>query len=402
RRSELIAQVEQHRAVAARAAAEAAEARSRLGSLLQGDTGRDPDGSLLDLAGALRAEQQRVGGVLGRTRTRIDALRSAQAAVTAHERTAALLADPLAEAGFADADAARAALLTDDQARDLRARVQAVEDMAAEAAAVLREPPPDELTSPDPGDAATAALRLAEARSTVLAAEEAAQQAERVHATAADRWQAAQQLAARLDDAITDWLPAAAEHQHADGLTRLVRGTSADNRLQMRLSAYVLATRLDQVVDAANVRLARMRDRRFLLRRTDRAASRRTRAGLDLEVLDQWTGVARAPSSLSGGETFVVSLTLALGLADVIAQETGGVELETLFIDEGFGMLDADTLDDVLDRLDELRAGGRSVGVVSHVSEMRARIPVQVRVEKTRSGSRVMSPHDLDRSRTPS
>ena len=89
----------------------------------------------------------------------------------------------------------------------------------------------------------------------------------------------------------------------------------------------------------------------------------------------------------AGGETFVVSLALALGLADVIVEEAGGADLDTLFVDEGFGSLDADTLDDVLDTLDALRDGGRVVGVVSHVGEMRDRIPTQLRVVKGRTGS---------------
>jgi exonuclease SbcC len=97
----------------------------------------------------------------------------------------------------------------------------------------------------------------------------------------------------------------------------------------------------------------------------------------------------RAPSTLSGGETFVVSLSLALGLADVVTHESGGTEVETLFVDEGFGTLDADTLDDVMDRLDGLRAGGRTLGVVIHVTELRGRIPTQVQVEKGRTGSTV-------------
>ena len=158
-------------------------------------------------------------------------------------------------------------------------------------------------------------------------------------------------------------------------MSKLVRGMGSDNQLQMRLSSYVLATRLDQVLAAANERLTQMRDQRYELRRTGRAARRGSQAGLGLEVLDSWTGDVRDPSTLSGGETFVVSLALALGLADVVGHETGGLRVETLFIDEGFGMLDPDTLDDVMDRIDELRAGGRSVGVVSHVTELRGRIP---------------------------
>jgi exonuclease SbcC len=106
-------------------------------------------------------------------------------------------------------------------------------------------------------------------------------------------------------------------------------------------------------------------------------------------VRDDWSGESRDPVTLSGGETFVVSLALALGLADVIAHEAGGSELDTLFVDEGFGTLDADTLDDVMDTLDSLRDGGRVVGVVSHVAELRDRIPTQLQVRKHRAGSTV-------------
>jgi exonuclease SbcC len=92
---------------------------------------------------------------------------------------------------------------------------------------------------------------------------------------------------------------------------------------------------------------------------------------------------------LSGGETFFASLALALGLADVVAQEAGGARLETLFVDEGFGSLDERTLEHVLEVLDRLRDGGRTVGIVSHVADLRDRIPAQLRVVKERTGSRV-------------
>ena len=172
-------------------------------------------------------------------------------------------------------------------------------------------------------------------------------------------------------------------------LTAFVEGKSSDNSLRMRLSAYVLAYRLTQVVAAANERLARMSDQRYSLEHTGRRGAGETRGGLSLLVRDDWSGESRDPATLSGGETFVVSLALALGLADVITQETGGAALDTLFVDEGFGSLDADTLDDVMDTLDSLRDGGRVVGVVSHVAEMRDRIPTQLVVTKSRSGSRV-------------
>jgi exonuclease SbcC len=142
------------------------------------------------------------------------------------------------------------------------------------------------------------------------------------------------------------------------------------------------------VLEAANERLGHMRDQRYSMRREGRARGG-SRAGLGVELLDDWTGEVRAPSTLSGGETFVVSLALALGLADVVQQESGGLRVDTLFIDEGFGMLDAETLDDVMDRIDALRAGGRTVGVVSHVTELRGRIPTQLHVTRERTGSSV-------------
>jgi DNA repair protein SbcC/Rad50 len=194
---------------------------------------------------------------------------------------------------------------------------------------------------------------------------------------------------ARLRVALEEWAPLRDRYVRAEAMSKLVRGMGHDNQLQMRLSAYVLATRLDQVVAAANERLAHMRDQRYLLQRTGRAARKGAQAGLGLEVVDQWTGDVRDPATLSGGETFVVSLSLALGLADVVTQEAGGTEIDTLFVDEGFGTLDPDTLDDVMDRLDGLRAGGRTVGVVSHVTELRNRIPTQVHVAKHRTGSSV-------------
>ena len=132
-----------------------------------------------------------------------------------------------------------------------------------------------------------------------------------------------------------------------------------------------------------------MSDDRFSFVHNDDAERRGKRGGLGLDVLDDYSGQVRSAKTLSGGETFLASLALALGLADVVAAETGGALLDTLFVDEGFGMLDADTLDEVMNTLDELRAGGRVVGLVSHVEELRQRIPTRLRVRKSRTGSTV-------------
>lgn len=178
---------------------------------------------------------------------------------------------------------------------------------------------------------------------------------------------------------------AAAVKEVADAAT----GAGEANIYRMRLSAYVLAARLEQVVALANERLHRMQSARYLLEHSDARVSGGARSGLDLRVLDQWTGRTRDTASLSGGESFVVSLALALGLADAVREESGGFDLGTLFVDEGFGSLDEESLEQVMGVLDGLREGGRAVGVVSHVPDLRARISHQVVVEKTATGSDV-------------
>jgi exonuclease SbcC len=125
-------------------------------------------------------------------------------------------------------------------------------------------------------------------------------------------------------------------------------------------------------------------------RLTHSALPPKGRGGLHLQVVDAWTGHERDPATLSGGESFYASLALALGLAEVVTAEAGGTPIETLFVDEGFGSLDEETLDEVMDVLDGLRAGGRTVGVVSHVADLRQRIPAQVQVRKGRQGSSVV------------
>jgi exonuclease SbcC len=172
-------------------------------------------------------------------------------------------------------------------------------------------------------------------------------------------------------------------------LFELVDGIGADNRLRMKLSAYVLAAKLDAVAKAATARLLQMSSGRYsLTHRAERGRSNK-RGGLELRVIDAHTGEEREARSLSGGEKFYASLALALGLADVITAEAGGSRLDTLFIDEGFGSLDESTLDEVLGVLDTLRSGGRVVGVVSHVRELRERIGAQLQIKKAIDGSTV-------------
>jgi exonuclease SbcC len=354
--------------LAALAAAEDAEAQ--IGQALPGVAPEE----LVDVTGGL----DDLGAAL--TRARVALVQHEQACRRVDDLTAQVTTSA-AELGFRDLDAVRSARLGAGVRTELEEALQRRQRQAVVARDVLASTEVRELPAvlPDPQAAAAAGER---ARS---AAREAACATD-LHS---ERVEALRSLVARLEEALERWRPLHEEHVRAESMSRLVRGMGSDNHLQMRLSAYVLATRLDQVLDAANERLAEMRDQRYLLQRTGRAARKGSRAGLGLEVLDQWTGDVRDPATLSGGETFVVSLSLALGLADVVTQEAGGTEIETLFVDEGFGTLDPDTLDDVMDRLDGLRAGGRTVGVISHVTELRTRIAAQVHVHKTPRGSTV-------------
>ena len=129
---------------------------------------------------------------------------------------------------------------------------------------------------------------------------------------------------------------------------------------------------------------------RYTLRHSDAKQARGAASGLSIEVLDAHTGRLRSPQSLSGGETFLASLALALGLAEVVTSRAGGIRLDTLFIDEGFGSLDPETLELAMRTLDELRAGGRVVGVISHVEAMKDQIPAQLVVEATPEGPSVV------------
>jgi exonuclease SbcC len=176
--------------------------------------------------------------------------------------------------------------------------------------------------------------------------------------------------------------------EQVSDLADLTNGRGA-NTLKMRLQSFVLAARLEQVAEVASRRLQEMSGGRYTFLHSDAQGRHGARGGLGLDVLDEYTGARRPTKTLSGGESFMASLALALGLADVVSAESGGVEIDTLFVDEGFGTLDARALDAVMSVLDELRRGGRTVGVISHVEELRTRIPTRLEVVAGRHGSRL-------------
>ncbi len=194
------------------------------------------------------------------------------------------------------------------------------------------------------------------------------------------------QRAAEAHAAIADL---ADEHDVVARLANTVAG-KAPNTHRMTLESFVLAAELEEIVEAANLRLGDMSSGRYRLQHTDARAARGAASGLGLEIMDAHTGQARPAQSLSGGETFLASLSLALGLAEVVTARAGGVKLDTLFIDEGFGSLDDDTLDLAMRTLDELRQGGRTVGLISHVAAMKDQLPAQLLVEATPQGPSVI------------
>ena len=321
-------------------------------------------------------------GTLGALRALSESLTTAHAARRALDDADQTLEQAARDAGFAAADAALAAVRTDEQVAALRATIDDHARRVAAVAVVLEDP---DVVAAAAGDAPDVDALAGAHRQALIVLEDARHAAHRETTRAARL----AELHERLTEAVAAWRPVRDELDLVTCLASFVEGKSGDNRLQMRLSAYVLGYRLSQVVDAANARLTTMSDCRYSLEHTGRRGAGERRGGLSLLVRDDWSGESRDPATLSGGETFVVSLALALGLADVIMHEVGGATLDTLFVDEGFGSLDADTLDDVMDTLDSLRDGGRVVGVVSHVAEMRDRIPTQLVVSKARTGSTV-------------
>ena len=228
---------------------------------------------------------------------------------------------------------------------------------------------------------ATAAV-LADARerwsSTVDAAAHAAQTLGRLRDLLERATQAHAEISGLADD-----------HETIARLANTVAG-KAPNTHRMTLESFVLAAELEEIVEAANLRLDDMSSGRYRLQHTDARAARGAASGLGLQIMDAHTGQARPAQSLSGGETFLASLALALGLAEVVTARAGGVKLDTLFIDEGFGSLDDDTLDLAMRTLDELRQGGRTVGLISHVAAMKEQLPAQLVVEATAQGPSVI------------
>jgi exonuclease SbcC len=331
---------------------------------------------------ALVAQQAGAIEDLDRALADLDALTLARRGA---EEAVAALGEAALAAGFSDAEDAVAALLADPEARRLDDSLAAAQSRRVAAEATLADP--EVRAAVEAGSTDLAAIAATHQQAAAAARELASRTA-----ALRKRRERLGVLDAQLADRLVAWTPLRERHRISAELASLADGTSRDNPLKMRLAAYVLAERLRQVVAAANERLSRMTGERYALEHVADRGVGELRGGLSLRVRDNWNGADRDPATLSGGETFVVSLALALGLADTVAHEAGGTDIDTLFIDEGFGSLDAETLEDVMDTLDALRDSGRVVGLVSHVPELRSRITSQLEVVRGLNGPSTLRP----------
>lgn len=330
------------------------------------------------------ARRTALQGAADRAGQAVDALVRLEGAGEQWSRSAQLLATALAGQGFADADAARAALLGPEVLAELTHEV----DTYAEAVRAVRS------TVAELAD--VAALDPATVDAAQAAAASRLAQADAVSGEAVGAAHTATARAEAVREAQTTLLAAAkgltAAREAAAPVLRMADVAAGDNPRRLTLQTFVLARRFEDVVAAANERLAVMSDGRFELERTEDAEDvRARRVGLALRVLDHRTDSARDPRTLSGGETFYVSLCLALGMADVVTAEAGGTDLGTLFVDEGFGSLDPPTLDLVLAELGRLRSGGRTVGVVSHLDALKQAIAERIEVRRRPDGSSTLT-----------
>ncbi|HSU46224.1 MAG TPA: SMC family ATPase [Arthrobacter sp.] len=320
---------------------------------------------------------------------RLDAARLRSAEAREHLELA------LPGAGFATAEDVRGQLLGSAEVAALEAAMRAAQDEAARVAGLF-ESEDIVLALAEAGEGFLAdEERLAALRLEAAAAQDDAREADLAAGLAGRCLASLRSIAAEYEDLVRMSREPAERARMLAGLADAAAGRG-ENTYRMSLNSYVLAARLEQVALAASERLVAMSDGRYLLQHTDAKAARGAKSGLGLEVVDQWTGFRRDTSTLSGGESFMASLSLALGLADVVQQEAGGVEIETLFVDEGFGSLDEQSLEQVMDALEGLRDGGRVVGLVSHVAEMKQRIGTQLQVLKSRDGSTLRISESLD------
>ncbi|WNM26373.1 SMC family ATPase [Demequina capsici] len=349
-----------------------AAARAMLGSAQELATQR-PDGydSVAAYATALDAAITLIDGLIAATDAAADASAEADSARAA-------LHEALESSGFASAEQAAGAELPAAELAALEGSVEEHRAALASASGVVAELAAQPVPA-EPADLTSLEAAAAQAGTARDSAVETA-------TTTAGR---AQQLAGLAGEHARLGASTQAARDERDVILTLadsVEGKAPNDR-RLRLESFVLASKLERIVAAANARLETMSSGQYRLEHDDSAQYRNKETGLALRVADAHTGRSRDTRSLSGGETFLASVSLALGLAETVSSEAGGIQLDTLFIDEGFGSLDEDTLEVAMSTLEDLRDQGRTVGLISHVEAMKDAIPAKLEVVKAADGS---------------
>jgi exonuclease SbcC len=288
------------------------------------------------------------------------------------------LAQDLLAAGFDDGVALAAALRSAEQRQSWSQQINAYQEALQSQRALLAAPELATVAEQRPDTAA--------AEATATAADQARTAALERHSEARGSHDDLSRLSAehrRQAAALAD------QQQQAQSLSTIADRCNGKLAPYISLQRWVLSAYLAEICQYANQRLDMMTSGRYELRLSDGGGRGGRQAGLGLRVLDTFTGEEREVSSLSGGETFQASLALALGVADTVQAHTGGVHLDALFVDEGFGSLDPDNLQLAMDELDRLREGGRLIGIISHVGALRERIRAGIEVIGGDQGSRV-------------
>ena len=335
----------------------------------------------LEARGTWPSVTARAAALLVRAKEAEDASQDVDTARTALAQARSALADlaaALTEEDFTSAAQATAALMERGAIEALTAGVRAAATARERVRLGLEDPQIAALSGQEED-------RLEAATTELAQADAAARQASSTQARTAESHEHLRRAVDGVEQAATAYEEAAGSSADLIRVANLARG---ENEAGTPLATWVLQARFEEVLVFANERLSQMSSGRYeLIRVAEETSQRRRRKGLGLAVVDHLGDErTRDPRTLSGGETFYVSLSLALALADVVSAESGGVSLETLFIDEGFGTLDADTLQAVMAQIDHLRAGGRTVGIVSHVAELRDQIAERIAVRRVASG----------------
>lgn len=287
-------------------------------------------------------------------------------------------ASALADAGLADEAALDAAHILPADIAELEQRIK-THDLAIAAAR-------ERLVRADASVAGVPAPDLEALRNALAAAQQALEALLARQNTARAQLEGARRTAGMLDDIRRELGDLEERYRVMGDLAAVANGRNGAN---LTFQRYVLAALLDDVLLQASLRLRAMSRNRYALQRSQAVADGRRAAGLDLEVFDDYTGRVRPASTLSGGEGFLASLALALGLSDVVQGYAGGIQLDTLFIDEGFGSLDPESLDLAMKTLIDLRQQGRRVGIISHVDELKREIACGIEVRASPGGSSV-------------